>query len=202
MCLTASFLSSAVPTRYGGPGGLVIPPWVSRMYIWYQSIPAPVPAPPQPLGRLEGPSEAPEGLFLPMEAGSPPWQGVDIFPLCLGAAAVPLWLEVAGCLPWLGVGSCRPPLGAGWLLPCCWPEAPVDGVLVGGGFARSGLPLGRASGVLGAGCPARWGTWSARPPVVISPHTNPSGEVAEAWEVSSRDLSEQFSHVRHKLEGR
>ena len=39
------------------------------------------------------------------------------------------------------------------------------------------------------------------PPVVISPYSNPSGEVAEALEVSSRDLSEQFGHVWHKLEG-
>ena len=44
MCLTASLLSSAVPTGYRGPGGSDIPPWVSRMYIWYQSVPAPLPA--------------------------------------------------------------------------------------------------------------------------------------------------------------
>ena len=109
----ASLLSSAVPTGYGGPGGSDIPPWVSRMYIWYQSVPAPSPAPPQPGGWLEGPPEAPEGLLLPVEAGSLPWQGVDAFPLCLGAAAVPLWLEVVGRPPWLRVGSGQPPLGAG-----------------------------------------------------------------------------------------
>ena len=136
------------------PRGFGYPPWVSRMYIWYQSVPAPSPAPPRPWGRLEGPSVAPVGLFLPVEAGLSPWRGVDVFPLCLGAVAILLWF---------GVESCRPPLGAGWLLPCCWPEAPVDKVSVEGGFAGSGLPLGRASGVLGAGCPARWGTWWSRP---------------------------------------
>ena len=34
----------------------------------------------------------------------------------------------------------------------------MDGVLVGGRSDGSGLPLGRASGVLGAGCPVRCGT--------------------------------------------
>ena len=109
----ASLLSSAVPTGYGGAGGSEIPPWVSRMYIWNQSVPAPSPAPPLPGGQLEGPPEAAEGLLPPVEAGSPPWRGVDDFPLCLGAAVVPLWPEVGGHPPWLGVGSCLLPLGAG-----------------------------------------------------------------------------------------
>ena len=81
----ASLLSSAAPTGYGGPGGSDIPPWVSCMYIWYQSVPAPLPAPPRPGGQLEGPPKAPEGLLLPVEDGSLPWRGVDAFPLCLGA---------------------------------------------------------------------------------------------------------------------
>ena len=109
----ASLLSSAIPTEYGGAGGSEIPPWVSHMYIWNQSVPAPLPAPPLPGGRLEGPPEAAEGLLLPVEAGSPPWRGVDDFPLCLGAAVVLLWPEVGGRPPWLGVGSCLLPLGAG-----------------------------------------------------------------------------------------
>ena len=116
--------------------------------------PSAVTCPSSTLGWLEGPSMAPEGLFLPVEAGLLPWRGVEVFPLCLGAVAIPLWFRV---------GSCQPPLGAGWLLPCCWPEAPVDGVSVEGGFAGSGLSLGWASGILGAGCPARWGTWWSRP---------------------------------------
>ena len=53
------------------------------------------------------------GLLPPVEAGSPPWRGVDDFPLCLGAAVVLLWLEVGGRPPWLGVGSCLLPPGAG-----------------------------------------------------------------------------------------
>ena len=93
--------------------GFRYPPWVSRMYIWNQSVPAPSPAPPLPGGQLEGPPKATEGLLLPVEAGSPPWWGVDAFPLCLGAAVIPLWPEVAGRPPWLGVGSCLLPLGAG-----------------------------------------------------------------------------------------
>ena len=44
----ASFLTSAVPTGYGGAGGSEIPPWVSHMYIWNQSVPVPSPAPPLP----------------------------------------------------------------------------------------------------------------------------------------------------------
>ena len=38
--------------------------------------------------------------------------------------------------------------------------------------------------------------------MIISPYANPPGEVAEALEVSPRDLSEQFSHIWHKSEGR
>ena len=108
----ASFLTSAVPTGYGGAGGSEIPPWVSRMYIWYQSVPVLSPAP-LPGGRLEGPPEAAGALLPPVEAGSPPWWGVDDFQLCLGAAVVSLWPEVGGHSPWLGVGSCLLPPGAG-----------------------------------------------------------------------------------------
>ena len=75
--------------------------------------PGTVACPSSTQGRLEGPPEAPEGLLLPVETGSPPWRGVDAFSLCLGAAAIPLWPEVAGHLPWLGVDSCRPPRGVG-----------------------------------------------------------------------------------------
>ena len=109
----ASLLSSAIPTGYGGAGGSEIPPWVSRMYIWNQSVPALSPAPPLPRGWLEGPPKAAEGLLPPVEAGSPPWWGVDDFPLCLGAAVIPLWPDVGGRLPWLRVSSCLLPLGAG-----------------------------------------------------------------------------------------
>ena len=101
------------PHRVRRPWGFGYPPWVSCMYIWYQSVPAPSPAPPRPGGQLEGPPEALEDLLLPVEAGSPPWRGVDALPLCLGAVAVLLWLEVAGHPPWLRVGSCWPPLGVG-----------------------------------------------------------------------------------------
>ena len=75
----ASLLSSTVPTGYGGTGDSEIPPWVSRMYIWNQLVLAPSPAPPLPGGWLEGPPEAAEGLLPPVEAGSPPWRGVDDF---------------------------------------------------------------------------------------------------------------------------
>ena len=109
----ASLLSSAVPTGYGGTGGSEIPPWVSRMYIWNQSVPAPSPAPPLLGGWLEGPPEAAKGLLPPVEAGSPPWWGVEDFPLCLGAVVVPLWPEVGSRPPWLGAGSCLLLPGAG-----------------------------------------------------------------------------------------
>ena len=109
----ASFLASAVPTGYGGAGGSEIPPWVLRMYIWYQSVLVPSPAPPLPGRWLEGPPEATGALLSPVEAGSPPWRGVDDFLLCLGAVVILLWPEVAGHLPWLGVGSCLLPPGAG-----------------------------------------------------------------------------------------
>ena len=109
----ASILTSAVPTGYRGAGGSEIPPWVSRMYIWYQSVPVLSPAPPLPGGRLEGPPEAAGGLLPPVEAGSLPWWGVDDFPLCLGAAVVPLWPEMGSHPPWPEVGSCLLPLGAG-----------------------------------------------------------------------------------------
>ena len=39
-------------------------------------------------------------------------------------------------------------------------------------------------------------------PVVVAPLADPTSKLAEALEVFARDLSEQFCHVRHKLEWR
>ena len=109
----ASFLTSTIPTGYGGAGGSEIPPWVLHMYIWYQSVLVPSPAPPLPRGWLEGPPEAAWVLLPPVMAGSPLWRGVDDFLLYLEAVVIPLWPEV-GCYPlWFRVGACPLPLGAG-----------------------------------------------------------------------------------------
>ena len=61
----------------------------------------------------------------------------------------------------------------------------MDGVSVGGGSNGSGLPLGRASGVQGAGSPCKvWDlvgqTLLDYSPVVIAPYANSSGELAKA----------------------
>ena len=55
--------------------------------------------------------------------------------------------------------------GSGRVPVCsCWGLADsCPGVSVWGSFGGSDLPLGWASGVLGAGCPARCGTWWTRP---------------------------------------
>ena len=57
-------LSSAIPTGYRGAGGSDIPPWVSSMYIWNQSVPAPSPAPPRPGGMVGRTSRGRGGLAL------------------------------------------------------------------------------------------------------------------------------------------
>ena len=137
----ASLLTSTTPTGYGGAGGSETPPWVSCMYIWYQSVPVPSPAPPLPKGWLEGPPVAAWVLLPPVEAGSPLWQGVDDFPLGLEAVVFLLWPEVGGRPLWFGVGACPLPPGAGWALSGSLPEALMDGALVWAGFG-SGLLLG------------------------------------------------------------
>ena len=101
------------PHRVQRPWGFGYPPLGLAHVHFVPVSPSTVACPSLTRGQLEGPPEAPEGLLLPVEAGSLPWQGVDAFPLGLGTAAVPLWLEVAGCPPYLGVGSGWPPLGAG-----------------------------------------------------------------------------------------
>ena len=73
------------------------------MYILYQLVPVPSPAPPLLGGRLEGPSEAAGVLLPPVEAGSPLWLGADDFLPCLGAVVVPLWPEVDGRPLWFGL---------------------------------------------------------------------------------------------------
>ena len=55
------------------------------MYMLYQSL-----APSLPGGQLGGPPEAAEVPPLFEKAGPPLWQGVDDFPLCLGAVVIPL----------------------------------------------------------------------------------------------------------------
>ena len=94
------------PTGYGGTGGSEILPWVSCMYMSYQSL-----APSLPEGRLGGPPEVARVPLLLVEACPPLWRRVDDFPLCLDAVVIPLWLEVDGHLPWLRVGSCLLPPG-------------------------------------------------------------------------------------------
>ena len=100
------------------------------MYILYQSVQLPSPAPPPPGGRWEGPPEAAGVPLLLEEAGSLLWRGVDDFPLCLGAVVIPLWPEVDGCPPLFKPDPCLLPPGTGWVLSGHFPEAPVDGVSV------------------------------------------------------------------------
>ena len=86
------------------------------------------------------------------------WWGTVDFPPWLGAVDFPPWPEVDGCPPWFGVDPCLLPPGLGWVLSCCFPEAPIAGVLVWAGLGGRGQPLGWASGVLGIGCLWRWET--------------------------------------------
>ena len=128
------------------------------MVIWYQSAQVLSPTPPLPGGGSTGPPEV-AGIPPPLvEASLLLWWGVDDFPPWLGAVDFPPWPEVDGCPPWFEVDPCLLPPGVGWVLSCHFPEAPVAGVLVQASLGRRGQPLGWALGVLGIGCPWRWGT--------------------------------------------
>ena len=108
-------------------------------------------------GGSTGPPEV-AGIPPPLEAGLLLWQGVDDFPPRLGVVDFLPWLGVDGFPPWFEVDPCPLPLGVGWVLSCCFPEAPVAGVLVRASLSGRGQPLGWALGVLGIGCPWRQGT--------------------------------------------
>ena len=174
------------------------------MYILYQSVQLPSPAPPPPGGRWEGPPEV-AGVPLPLEgAGSSLWQGVDDFPPCLGAVVVPLWPEVDSHLQVLG-GSLSAPTG-GWLGPVwSFPRGSSRWSL-----SLSWLRWKRFTTRVGIRCPRPWLPCKVGvkmdqalldySPVVVPTLADPSSKITEALEVLAGDLFEQSSHVGHKLE--
>ena len=127
------------------------------MVIWYHSAQVLSLAPPLPGGGSAGPPEAAGIPPLLVEAGLLLWRGVDDFPPWLGVVDFPPGLVVDGFPPWFEVDPRPLPSGVGWALSCHFTEAPVAGVSVQAGLGGRGQPLGWASGVLGIGCPWRWG---------------------------------------------
>ena len=112
------------------------------------------------------------------------------------------WLAVRPGSEWVLVGP-----HWGWADSCPAAGQRLRGWSLGWRWVRwEWLTTGTASGSSG-GLPCKmWDLVGQAlldyPPVVIAPYANPSGEVAKAREVSSGDLSKQFSHVGHKLEWR